>query len=52
MEDCVERLKYILHRSCHSDLDKYILKIILLRALREDSLQLLNIVGKGVVSNE
>ena len=50
MEDCVERFKYILQRSGHSDLDKDILKIILLRALREDSLQLLNIVGKGDIS--
>ena len=31
MEDCVERFKYILQRSGHSDLDKDILKIILLR---------------------
>ena len=52
MEDCVERFKYILQRLGHSDLDKHILKIILLRALREDSLQLLNIVGKGDVSKE
>ena len=52
MEDCVERFKYILQSLGHSDLDKYILKIILLRELREDSLQILNIVGKGDVSKE
>ena len=51
MEDCVE-FKYILQRSGHSDLDKDILKIILLPALREDSLQLLNIVGKQDISKE
>ena len=39
-------------RSGHSDLDKDILKIIILKALREDSLQLLNIVGKGDISKE
>ena len=52
MEDCVERFKYLLQRSGHSNLDKDILKIILLRAQREDSLKLLNIVGKGDVSKE
>lgn len=52
MEDCVERFKYILQRSRHSDLDKDILKIILLWALREDSLHLLNIVGKWDISKE
>ena len=52
MEDCVERFKYILQRSGHSDLDKDILNIILLWALREDSLQFLNIVGKGDISKE
>ena len=52
MEECVERFKYILQRSGHSDLDNDILKIILLKALSEDSLQLLNIVGKGDISKE
>jgi len=32
MEDYLERFKYTLQRSGHSDLDKDILKIILLRA--------------------
>ena len=35
MEDCVERFKYILQSSGHSDLDKDILKSILLQALRK-----------------
>jgi len=52
MEDCVERFKYTLQISSHSELDKDILKIILLRAFREDSLELLNIVGKGDISKE
>jgi hypothetical protein len=52
LEDCVERFNYTLQRSGHSDLDKEILKIILLRSLREDSMELLNIVGKGDISKE
>ena len=52
IEECVEQFKYILQRSRHSDFYKEILKIILLQALREDSLQLPNIVGKGDISKE
>jgi hypothetical protein len=50
MEDFLERFNYSLQRSGHNDLDKDILKIIFLRALREDSLELLNMVGKGDIS--
>ena len=52
MEDFVEEFKYTLQRSSHSSLDKDILIIILLRAFREDSLELLNVVGKGDISND
>jgi len=52
MEDCVERFKYTLQTSNHSNIDKDILKIIFLQALREDSLDLLNIAGKGDISKE
>ena len=52
MEDCVECFKYTLQRSGHSDLDKDILKIIFLWALGEESLELLNRVGKGDMSKE
>jgi len=52
MEDYVERFKYTLQTSGHSNLDKDILKIILLQAFQEDSLELLNIVGKGDISKE
>ena len=52
LEYCVEWFKYTLHRSSHSDLDKEILKIILLWSFREDSMELLNIVGKGDISKE
>lgn len=52
MEDFVKCFKYNLQRSGHSDLDKGILKIIFLRALREEYLELLNMVGKGYISKE
>lgn len=52
MEDYVEHFKYTLQRLGDSDLDKDILKIILLQAFREDSLELLNIVRKGDISKE
>lgn len=52
MEDFVECFKYNLQRSGYSDLDKDILKIIFLWALREESLELLNVVGKGDISKE
>eukprot|EP00253_Pinus_taeda_P014223 PITA_14223 len=52
MEDYVECFKYMFQILAHSDLDKDILKIILLRAFREDSLELLNIVEKGDISKE
>lgn len=48
----MERFSYTLNRLGHSDLDKEILKIILLQSLREDSMELLNIVGKGDISKE
>ena len=52
LEDWMERFKYTLQRSSHSNLDKEILKIILLRYFHEDSMELLNIVGKGDISKE
>lgn len=52
MEDFVECFKYCLQKLGHSDLDKVILKIIFLRELREESLELLNVVGKGYISKE
>jgi hypothetical protein len=52
LEDCVERFKYTLQRSGHSDLDKEILKIILLRYFHEESMELFNIMGKGDIYKE
>lgn len=47
MEDFVAHFKYSLQRSGHSDLEKGTLKIFLLWALREESLELFNVVGNG-----
>ena len=52
MEDFLERFNYSLQRSGHNDIDKDILKIIFLRSLREDSLELLNMVGKGTYQSQ
>ena len=52
LEDCVERFKYLLQRLGHFDLDNEILKVILLQSFREDSMELLNILGKGEISKE
>jgi len=52
VEVFVERFKYYMQILGHSDLDKDILKIIFLRALREESLELLNVVGNGDISKE
>lgn len=52
LEDCVERFNYTLQRWGHFDLDKEILKIILLQSLLEDSMELLKIFIKGDISKE
>lgn len=52
MEDFVEHFKYSLQRSGHSDVDKDILEIIFIWELREESFELLNVVGKGDISKE
>ena len=52
MEDFVERLEYNAQRSGHLDLDPYILKTILLRGIRDEHLDILNLLGKGDISKE
>lgn len=52
MEEFMECFKYSLQRSSHSDLDKDILKLIFLWVLREESLEIVNVVGKGDISKE
>lgn len=52
MEYFVEHFQYSLQRSGHSELDKNILKISFLKEMREESLELLNVVGKGDISKD
>ena len=48
VEYFVEHFKYSLQRLSHSDMEKGILNIILLRELREESLEVFNVLGNGV----
>jgi hypothetical protein len=52
MEDFVERLQYNIQRSSHPDVSKDILKTILLKGVRDDCPDMLNILGKGDISKE
>jgi hypothetical protein len=52
LEDFVERLQYNLQRSSHTNVSKDILKTILLKGVRDDSLDMLNMLGKGDISKE
>jgi hypothetical protein len=52
LEDFVEMLQYNLQRSRHPDVSKDILKTILLKGVRDDSLDMLNMLGKGDISKE
>jgi hypothetical protein len=46
MEDCVEFFQYTLQISAHADLDKNILKIILIRGMIDESFNMLNLMEK------
>jgi hypothetical protein len=52
LEDFVERLQYNLQRSSHPNVSKDILKTILLKGVRDDYLDMLNMLGKGDISKE
>ena len=52
MEDFVERLLYNIQRVGQTDMGKDVLKIILLHVIREDWLDMLNLLGKGDISKE
>ena len=52
LEDFVERLMYNLQRAWHTDMGKYVLKIILLCGIRENLLYMLNLLGKGDILKE
>ena len=52
LEDFVERLQYNLQRLDHPTMSKDILKTILLKGVRDDCLDMLNMLGKGDISKE
>jgi hypothetical protein len=52
LEDFVERIQYNLQRSDHPNMSKDILKTILLKGVRDDCLDMLNMLGKGDISKE
>jgi len=52
LEDFVEQFHYNLQRSKHSDLDHEILKTIFIRGMRDNYLDILNLLGKGDISQE
>ena len=52
LEDFVERLQYNLQRSDHPSVSKDILKTILLKGVRDDCLDMLNMLGKGDIYKE
>jgi len=52
LEDFMERLQYNLQRSDHPTMSKDILKTILLKGVRDDCLDMLNMLRKGGISKE
>ena len=52
LEDFVERFVYNVQRSNHTDIGNDVLKIILLRGIREDYQDMINLLGKGYTSKD
>ena len=52
LKDYVEQFHYNIQRSNHSNLDREISKIILIQGMRDDCLDMLNLLGKGDISKE
>ena len=52
LEDFVERLQYNLQRFGHPDVSKDILKTIFLKGVRDDCLDMMNMLGKGDITKE
>ena len=48
LEDFVERLEYNVQRSGHPNLDPDILKTIFLRGIKDEHLDMLNLLGKEI----
>ena len=47
LEDYVDRFHYNLQKSKHKHLEKEILKTLLLKGIKDEFLELLNLIGKG-----
>ena len=52
LEDFVERLLYNMQKSGHTNIGRDVLKIILLRGIRQDWIDILNLLWKGDTSKE
>ena len=52
MEDFIERILYNVQRAGKTNMGLDVLKIILLHGIREDCLEMLNLLGKGDISKE
>ena len=52
LKEFVKRLLYHLKRSGHADIGRGVLKIILLRGIREYFMDMLNLLGREVISRE
>jgi len=52
LEAYINPIHYNLHRSKNSNLDKYILKTILIRGTKDACLDMLNLMGKGHMSKD
>ena len=52
MEDFVERILYNVQRAGQTNMGLYVLKIILLCRIRDDCLDMLNLLGKRDISKE
>ena len=52
LEDFVERLLYNVKRAGQTNMGLDVLKIILLRGIKDDCLDMLNLLGKGDISKE
>ena len=52
LENVLERNLYNVQRSGHTTIGRDVLKIIFMRGIREDGLDILNLLGKGDVSKE
>ena len=52
LEDFLERILYNVQKAGQTTIGRDVLKIILLQGIREDCLDMLNLLGKGDISKE